>query len=277
MPIHLSLLSALTRPLFTLGGNPVSAAAMMTAAATVAAGWVFSRTVQKLLHLRLGRARLDSGVGYAAMRFFHYIVLTLAVLLALQSMGFNLSSLAVLGGFFGVGLGFGLQNITSNFVSGVILLLEHPIQVGDKITIGPHIGTVQSIGMRSTEVVTFDNVTLILPNAQLIDQLVINWTHGDPRIRVHVPFGVAYGTDIERLGKVSREAIAGVAGVLPDHEPELRFLDFGDSSLDFELLVWIGDPLMQFRVKSDAYFALEAALRRAGIEIPFPQRVVHMR
>jgi len=268
-------LGMIRHPIFAFGGHPFSLIDLVTAVAIVAAGYLLSRGAQTLLRRRLtGRMSLDHGVGYAVTRFSHYIVIAFSGLIALQSVGIDMSSLAVLGGFIGVGLGFGLQNLTSNFISGVILLIEQPVQVGDKITVGPHIGTVNSIGMRSTQVQTFDNVTLILPNALLIQELVINWTHGDSNIRMHVPFGVAYGTDMELLRKTVKLAAAGVPSVLDDPVPELRFLGFGDSSLDFEMLLWTRDPLNQFKTKSDLYFSLEAGLRAAGIEIPFPQRVL---
>ncbi|HEX4047591.1 MAG TPA: mechanosensitive ion channel domain-containing protein, partial [Elusimicrobiota bacterium] len=170
-----------------------------------------------------------------------------------------------------------LQNLTANFISGLILLVEEPVRVGDRITVGGYIGTVKSIGMRATEVQTLDELALILPNSTLVQDLVINWTHGDRSIRLHIPFGVAYGTDIERLRAVALEACRSVEGTMADPAPELRFLEFGGSSLNFEILIWIVDPWIQFRVKSDTYFALERAFRQGNIEVPFPQRVVHLR
>jgi len=115
---------------------------------------------------------------------------------------------AVIGGFFGVGLGFGLKNVTENFISGIILLLEQPVQMGDKVSIQEHIGTVKKIGIRSTLVETFDNITLILPNSLLVQEQVINWSHSDPKIRLHIPFGVAYGSDVELLRKVALNTAA---------------------------------------------------------------------
>lgn len=268
----------LTTPLFNLAEAPVSLASLLIAALIIVAGLFMSRVVQKVLRKYLfGKLSIDSGVGYAFLRVAHYTIVASAWVIALQSIGIKLGSLTVFGGFLGVGLGFGMQNLTSNFVSGIILLFERPIQIGDKITVGEHIGTVESIGMRSTTISTFDNITLILPNSIFVEHQVINWSHGDPRVRLHIPFGIAYGTNIEKARKAALGAVEAVESALVKPSPDLRFLGFGDSSLDFELLVWIKEPRLQFKIKSDIYFHLEAALRQAGIEIPFPQRDVHVR
>ncbi|PCI38321.1 MAG: mechanosensitive ion channel protein MscS [Elusimicrobia bacterium] len=267
----------ITGPIFSLGDTPVSVMSIVIAGAIIAAGATLSHLLQKFLRSQFSsKLSFDRGLGYALSRILHYVMIAVSLLVALQSIGVNLTSLTVLGGFFGVGLGFGLQNVTSNFISGIILLFEQPIRVGDKVTVQNYIGTVKDIGLRSTVIDTFDNIRLILPNSVFIEQPVINWSHGDPKIRLHVPFGVAYGSDIDAV----REAALSVAkkdDVMTGPRPEVRFLGFGDSSLDFELLVWILDPRKQFHTKSRIFFDLEKAFREADIEIPFPQRDLHVR
>lgn len=271
------LKAVFTGPIFTLGDTPVSVMSFVFAAAIVAGGTALSRILQRFARAQFsGKMSFDRGLGYALTRMLHYTMIAVSVLVALQTIGVNLTSLTVLGGFFGVGLGFGLQNVTSNFISGIILLFEQPIRVGDKVTVNDQIGTVVDIGMRSTIIDTFDNVRLILPNSVFIEQPVINWSHGDSKIRLHIPFGVAYGSDTRRVEKVALSVAEG-DDTLSKPPPKLRFLGFGDSSLDFELLVWIPDPRTQFEVKSRLYFDLERALRDAKIEIPFPQRDLHVR
>ncbi|MFH2202260.1 MAG: mechanosensitive ion channel domain-containing protein [Elusimicrobiota bacterium] len=272
------LRTAVITPFLVFGEAKVSILSLIIAAVIIYVGFTASRMLRRLVLLRFkDREVFSRGPGYAVMRITHYLIVVTAVMVALQTMGFQLTSVTVIGGFLGVGLGFGLKNVTENFVSGLILLLEQPVRVGDKVSIQEHIGTVTNIGIRSTVVETFDNITLILPNSLLVQEHVINWSHGDPKIRLHVPFGVAYGSDIPRLRKVAVETARGVDRVLPRPEPELRFLGFGDSSLDFDLLVWIDEAAWQFVVKSDLYYALESALRKNGIEIPFPQRDLHVK
>lgn len=267
-----------TATLFHLSGNPVSLLSLFFAALIFAAGFGLSWTLRRFARPHLeARLSIDRGVGYALMRIVHYVIIALAMVISLQSIGFQLTSLTVLGGFLGVGLGFGLKNVMENFVSGLILLFEQPIRVGDKVTVQEHIGTVQRIGIRSTVIDTFDNVTLILPNAMFVQERVINWSHNDPRIRLHLEFGVAYGSDIDLVKSTALGCLKDLDGVLAKPAAELRFLGFGDSSLDFDLLFWTVDARQQFRIKSDATYALEAALRRAGVEIPFPQRDIHVR
>jgi len=264
--------------LFNFGDTPVSLMSLAIAGLILVAGAVVSRVLQRIIRVSLGRQMaFEKGLGYAMLRMLHYGVIFTSALVALQSIGINLTSLTVLGGFLGVGLGFGLQNVTSNFISGIILLLEQPIRVGDKVSVEDHIGTVKQIGIRSTTIDTFDNIRLIIPNSIFVEKQVINWSHGDPKIRLHIPFGVAYGSDVPKV----RETILKVAGdyknILHTPPPEVRFLGLGDSSLDFELLAWIPDPRKQFKYKSDLYYLIEAALRKAQIEIPFPQRDLHIR
>lgn len=264
--------------LFYFGDTPVSLMSLVIASLILVAGLVVSRVLQRIIRVSLNKKMsFELGLGYALLRMLHYGIVGSSVLIAFQSVGINLTSLTVLGGFLGVGLGFGLQNVTSNFISGIILLLEQPIRVGDKVTVENHIGTVKEIGMRSTTIDTFDNIRLIIPNSVFVEKQVINWSHGDPKIRLHIPFGVAYGSDVPKVRKTILMVAEDYKNILQTPPPEVRFLGLGDSSLDFELLAWIPDPRKQFKFKSDLYYLIESALRKAEIEIPFPQRDVHIR
>ena len=187
------------------------------------------------------------------------------------------ASVWVVAGALGVGIGFGLQNIVANFVAGLVLLFERPIEVGDRVTVQDVEGNVRDINFRATTVLTTDNITVIVPNSQFLNNPVTNWSHGDPRVRIHVPVGVAYGSDVEKVTRSLLGVAAATEGVLKDPAPSVFFRDFGDSSLDFELLVWIDQPARHIQIRSRINYAIDAAFRKEGIEIPFPQRDMHVR
>jgi small-conductance mechanosensitive channel len=189
-----------------------------------------------------------------------------------------LSSLAFLAGALGVGVGFGLQNIISNFVSGLIILAEQPIAIGDRVEVGGTIGKVTEINLRSTTMLTGDNICIIVPNSNLITGTVVNWSHGDPRVRTRLPLGVAYGTDIEQLRRILLEVADQNSDILKQPAPDLLFIGYGDSSINFELAVW--SMLTQekpLRFKSELYYAMHKKLQEHHIDIPFPQRDLHLR
>lgn len=226
----------------------------------------------------LSRTRLQPSVQFAVQQILRYAFLALGFYLSLQAVQINLNSLAFLVGALGVGIGFGLQNIISNFISGIIILAEQPIALGDRIEVGGVTGRVTEINLRSTTVVTSDNISIIVPNSSLITGNVINWTHGDPRVRLRLPVGVAYGTDVEKLKRLLLEVAAANPDILKEPEPDVMFIGYGDSAINFELAVWstisVDRPL---RFKSNIYFALHRKLEENGIEIPFPQMDLHLR
>jgi small-conductance mechanosensitive channel len=240
---------------------------------------VLERFFRRFLVSRvLSRTKLDLPLRFAIGRFVGYFFITLGFVLALHNAGINLSSLTVLAGAAGIGLGFGLQNIIHNFFSGLIILAERPVAIGDRIEVGGVAGQVTKINMRSTVVVTNDNITIIVPNSDFISNPVTNWSHGDPKVRLRLPVGVAYGSDVPKLKRVLLEVAAQHPAVLKDPAPSLFFIGFGESSLDFELGVWtieLAHNPMRFR--SDLYYAIEQALRDHRIAIPFPQRDLHLR
>jgi small-conductance mechanosensitive channel len=226
----------------------------------------------------LVRTSMDRGQQFATARITGYLIFVVGMMVGLQSIGVDLSSLVVLGGALGVGVGFGLQNIVSNFVSGLILLVERPIQLGDRVEVGGTNGDVVRIAARSTWVRTNDNVVIIIPNSEFISNRVTNWTANDRQVRFPVPLGVSYNADPAEVREVLLQVALSHPDVMKDPSPEVRFVDFGDSSLDFELRVWtITQVQSPQKLTSDLYFMIFKAFGERGIEIPFPQRDLHLK
>jgi potassium efflux system protein len=268
----------LTAPLFVLDGQAYSGLDLLELPVVLLAVWGAVRLIGRFLagHL-LGSLGVESGAREAVGLVFRYAVLFVAALVVLQAWGIDVRSLSVFAGVVGVGIGFGMQNIANNFVSGLVLNLERPVRPGDFLTIGDLAGTVTRVGTRCTEIRTLDEVTILVPNSHLLENQVVNWTHGDPVCRIHVPVGVAYGSDVRRVRAALLESAQEHPDVVGDPRPRVEFRGFGDSGLDFELLVWTRDPRHQFRLRSDLNYRIEANLRRHGIQIPFPQRDLHLR
>ena len=237
------------------------------------------RLLQRLIIRRfLSKTRLQSSLQYGLSRIFGYLLMAIGFYIAFQIAGFDLSSLAIVAASLGVGVGFGLQNIINNFVSGIIILAERPISIGDRIDVAGVAGRVTKIQLRSTTVVTNDNITMIVPNADFISNTVTNWSHGDPKVRIRVPVGVAYGTDLKLLQDLLLEAAVEHPKALSDPLPLVMFNEFGDSSLNFELAVWTEEmTATPIHFTSQMNFIIEKKLRDNDIEIPFPQRDLHVR
>ena len=230
-----------------------------------------------LKNLLLPSLPLQRGVPYAISTITYYVLLVLVALAALSSAGVELNKFTVLTGAIGVGLGFGLQNIVNNFVSGLILLCERPIHVGDTVEVGGLVGIVRRIGARSSTVVTFQGGEVILPNSNLLSNQLINWTLSSPWRRVDIPVRVAYGTDPEHVIKLLVALAESHPGVLLARPPTAFFMGFGESAQNFELRFWSDSQDTWFQLQSDMTVAVAKAFREAGIEIPFPQRDVHIR
>jgi len=270
---------ALTRPYFHVGALPITPAFLVKSALFLFALSLISGAVRRFLwHRVLIHTSLDEGQRYALGQIVAYLVYLFGLLVGLQFVGLNLSNLVLLGSAIGIGLGFGLQNIANNFVSGIILLTERPIRVGDRVEVGGTNGDVVRIGARSTWVRTNDNVVIIIPNSEFIDNRVTNWTANDRQVRFAFPVGVSYGSDPERVRKVLTDVALRHPDVLSDPYPEVLFAGFGDSSLNFQVRVWtvtrVQTPLV---LGSELYYSIFAAFREHGIEIPFPQRDLHLR
>ncbi|NET16815.1 MAG: mechanosensitive ion channel [Okeania sp. SIO1H6] len=206
-----------------------------------------------------------------------YGLIFLCILIILQIWSIDISSLAIIASVLGVGIGFGLQNIANNFISGIILVFERPIQLGDFIQVGNLVGIVEKIGLRSTHITTLDKVSLIVPNSRFLENEVLNWSHGNPISRIKIPIGVAYGSKIKLVRKAILEVVKSHPEVLLHPSPQLWFQEFGDSSLNFDLLVWTREPRKQYQLKSELNYRIEASLRRYKVEIPFPQRDLHLK
>jgi small-conductance mechanosensitive channel len=269
----------LTTPLLSVGGTGFSAATLVTLVLAVAIVLVLGRAIRRALFERiLPRLHIEPGLAYAVSNMAFYVFASVGTLVVVQSSGINLTSLTVLLGALGVGAGFGLQEVAANFVSGLIILLERPIEVGDRIQVGDLDGRVARINMRATEVLTNDSVAVIVPNKNFITMQVVNWSRGGDAIRVHAPIGVAYGTNPDQVRTALIEAALSVPAVLREPPPVVRLVGYGDSAVNFEVLAWTRELLQQrLELVSELNFAIEAALRRHRIEIPFPQRDLHVR
>ncbi|TMA30699.1 MAG: mechanosensitive ion channel, partial [Deltaproteobacteria bacterium] len=275
----LAMLSASLRmPLFSIHEQPFSAIDLLELPLVLLAVWVGVELAVRAARVWLADvAGAQHGLIETMSVLARYALAALGFLLVLQSWGVDVRSLAILASVLGVGLGFGLQNIANNFVSGLVMNIGRPIQSGDFVDVGEFSGTVQRIGARSTEILTTDEISILIPNSRFLEREVVNWSHGNPRSRVHVPVGVAYGSDVNAVRRVLLAAAAGHPAVLRDPRPAVWLRSFGSSALEFELLVWICDPRSQNEIKSDLNFRILAALREHGIEIPFAQHDLHLR
>lgn len=217
------------------------------------------------------RAPIDPGIRYTIGRLLRYLFITIGALLALNiAISIDLTSIAVVFTALSVGIGFGLQYIAADIVSGFILLFERPIRIGDRITIGEDEGDIQSINLRTTIVSTNDRIAIIVPNSKLVTQRLVNWSYGDPRARVSIPVSVDTDSDIELVTRTLEESARDIAHVLTDPPPSVQFLKFGDYSLDFRLLVWTNQPRRHVQIKSDINYRLAKLFRERSIKIPFP-------
>jgi small-conductance mechanosensitive channel len=240
--------------------------------------WLAAKLRRLLEQKLLSRSRMDSSTRLATATVFQYSLVILGVLVILQTAGIDLTTLNILAGAVGIGVGFGLQNIANNFISGLIILFERPIKIGDRIVVGEIEGDVVSIDARSTTVLTNDNIAIIVPNSKFITENVINWSHNDPKIRFRIPITVAYGTETRLVERLLLEVAAENNDVLNDPAPGVRLIEFGDNGLHFELRAWTTALLHRRGLLVSALnFAIYDKLREHGIEIPFPQRDIHIR
>ena len=225
----------------------------------------------------LTKYKMDLGLRDAIGSLFKYFSIFIGILIIISSVGIDLSAFTVLLGTLGVGIGFGLQNITSNFVSGISLLIERPIKVGDRIEVGDTSGDVVKIGLRATTILTNDNIAIILPNSDFITKEVINWSYNDRNVRMKIPVNVAYSSDVRLVEKLLLEVATENMDVLDIPNPVVRFMGLADSSLKFELRIWTTTQIHRpGKITSDLYFGIFDKFREHHIEIPFPQRVVHI-
>lgn len=272
------LMGALHAPLFDLSGRAITTLHLLAVPLALAGLWLVVNGVTHVLRASLLRALdLEGGSEQTIAGLLRYTLLFFGILIALHAAGVDVGSVAIAGGVLGVGIGFGLQNIANNFVSGILIGLERPVRPGDFIQVGEHVGTVLRIGARSTALRTLDRVTILIPNARFLETDVVNWSIDDPTTRLHVPVGVAYGSDVAVVRTALLAAARSHPAVLRDPRPQVQMQAFGSSSLQFELLVWTRDPKGQAALISDLNFNIEVEFRRHGVEVPFEQVDVHLR
>jgi small-conductance mechanosensitive channel len=262
----------------SVGTLRVSLGMVVLSAALLYLAHSFSWFLRSFLEAEIfPRRSLDRGVRDAIKKLAHYCIVFLGVLTAISVTGFDLTSFALLGGALGIGIGFGLQNVINNFVSGLILLFERPVKVGDTVVIENQTGKVKKIGLRSTVIETFDLAEVIVPNSNFVSTTVTNWTLTTRRARIKIPVGVAYGSDVPQVLGMLKEIAAAHPMALPDPPANVLFMAFGASSLDFEVHVWIANVADLPTVRSEIGLEIERRFREAGVEIPFPQQTLHVR
>ncbi|NEO80718.1 mechanosensitive ion channel domain-containing protein [Moorena sp. SIO4G3] len=266
-----------TTKLFQLGTQELSLIMIVQLIVMAIITLYIARKLQDLIKRRvLTRFGLDRGTREALSSLIGYVLTVLGFLIVLQTAGINLSSLTVFAGAMGIGLGFGLQNLTANFISGLAILFEKPIKVGDYVKVDDLSGTVEKISIRSTTIRTNDGVFVIVPNTSFLENNVVNWSYQDPRARLRIPVDVPDESDPVIVTEVLLEAARKEPEVLPSPAPEVYFKGFGDG-MDFELLVWIDNPPNMESIQSSLYYLIEEQLREQGIEHAEPQRDLYIR
>jgi len=276
-----------TQPFAKIGQTDVSVARLLALALILILAWWVAVQVEKGLQ-RVAQRMADpdkpetAAGAYAFSRLARYLIWVVASVIDLTWLGFDLTSLAILGGAIGVGLGIGLQGFFGNLFAGLVLLFEKSVKVGDFVDLQSGVvGRVSEISMRYTRITTNDSVDIFVPNSELTGGRVINWSYGELSRRIHVPFGVAYGSDKDLVREAGIAAAKGIEGTVTSEgrEPDVWLVGFGDSSLDFELIVWVSRKLLiaPGRTQARYLWALETELGKRGIEIPFPQRDLHLR
>ncbi|WP_127715909.1 mechanosensitive ion channel family protein [Halobacteriovorax sp. HLS] len=270
-------LKYLSTPLFEISGNKISLVSVLLACVVFFLTTRLAKMTERFMLRILKDKGLESGVRGSIATISRYVVLTTGILITLDTVGISLSSLTALGAVLMVGIGFGLQNIAQNFISGLIILFERPIKVGDHVTVNGVSGRVSEVGARSTLLHTRDDVAIIVPNSQFISEQVVNQSFTGEKMRVHMNVGVAYGSDTQKVESILMDIARSNQHVLKNPEPKVFFEGFGDSSLDFSLSVWIDDIWEQRKILSDIRFKVDQNFREQDIVIPFPQRDLHIK
>lgn len=269
------ILSHAHMALFRLGQTTVTPLSLAAFSVAIVLSVLAGRVVRGLL-MRVLSGPGREGVAYAVSRIAQYVTVVIGVLLGLENIGVSLGALGAFAAILSVGIGFGLQNIAQNFISGVILLLERPIQKGDWLQLGDLEGTVLEIGMRSTRVVTRDGISVLVPNSKLISEVVYNLSAPTTLNRLRISVGAGYECEADAVKTVLLRVAEEHEEVVAEPAPVVYFTGFGESSLDFVLNIWIDNPKRRPDVSSDVRFAIDAAFRREGLSMPFPQRDVHV-
>ena len=264
--------------LFSVNQTSVTLSSLMVFLLVMLGIFLLNVALRRLLANRLlQHVNFPDGTKYTMTRIAQYLLWVFGAIIAFQLIGIDLSGLAVIFGFLSVGIGFGLQNLTSNFISGIILLFEQHIKVGDRVTVANTEGDVVEINIRSTTIRSLNNIAIVVPNSEFISSTVINWSHGDPKTRLEIDVGVSYSSDLDAVISSLLEAAREHSHVLSNPEPKAWLLEFGDSAWNMRLLAWVKDPQGRRQVHSDINCAIVKKFRANGVEIPFPQRDLHVR
>jgi small-conductance mechanosensitive channel len=259
-------------------GNPILVGTLVTALVALYFLFVISRAIQDFLQdVIVPRTKADPNVVNAALTIGRYLVIGGAIVIVAAALGADLTTLALISGGLSVGIGFGLQEIVANFISGVVLLFEQSLRPGDVVSVENEMGTVKTLGIRATTVRTLDNVEVVVPNQAFLTSAVTTYTKTDRVVRVKIPVGVSYNSDPDQVHEILLAVARQDPLVQEEPEPVVRFIGFGDSSIDFRLDVWIDDPMLMLRIKSDLHFKIWQAFAEHNVEIPFPQRDLHLR
>lgn len=269
----------LNENLISLGDSKLTIGLVLTLILSFVALFVISEWVRRFLVKQvLKKTQIANGTKESIGTMVKYLIIVGGFFSILQTNGIDLSAFGVLAGAIGVGIGFGLQNITNNFISGLIILFEQPIKVGDRIEVGDVSGDVVKISARATTVVTNDNISIIVPNSQFIDSAVINWSHNEHKIRFNFPVGVSYKEDPEKIKSILIDIAKANPGVLENPLPDVLFDSYGDNSLNFNLRIWTSDYVNKPKVlQSQLYYTIFKRFTAEKIEIPYPQRDLHLR
>lgn len=268
-----------TQSLFKLGSSEISLSTILYFFLAFIILFFVAGKIKKFLITKvLAKAEINRGLSESIGMITKFMIIIIGSIVIIQSAGIDLSALSLLAGALGVGIGFGLQNITNNLVSGIIILFENPIKVGDRIEVGDIGGDVMNISVRATTILTNDNISIIVPNSEFISSTVINWSHNDRNIRFDVPVGVSYNEDPKQIKELLLEVAGENDNVLTTPEATVLFEEFGDSSLNFTLLVWTKTYTDKpRRLISELNFAIFEKFKEHNIEIPFPQRDLHIK
>lgn len=265
--------------LFTLGSTAITLWTLLSLSILAIVLVYVSKLLKRwLVNGVLARRGMEVGVRQAIGTITHYVFVFIGFLVILSNAGIDLTALNVLAGAIGIGLGFGLQSSANNFISGLIILFERPLKVGDRIHVGGVEGDVVRIAARATTIRTNQNIEIIVPNAEFVSSQVINWSHSDRKVRFDIPVGVSYSSDPEVVRQALLEVAAEHRGVLASPSADVIFEEFGDSALQFVLRVWSTDYITIPKIlRSDLNFAIQKKFREKNIQVPFPQRDVHIR
>lgn len=264
--------------LFQVSNAPVTVASILIFLLLITLFVVIGIWVRRNLNRRiLKRLKVDASTSYTLSRISQYLIITIGILISFNFVGINLSSLTVIFGLLSVGIGFGLQNVTANFISGLIILFERPISVGDRVVVSDIEGDVTEINIRATMVRTVNNIYIIVPNSEFVSKDVINYSHGDPSYRLDVDVGVSYGSDLDVVLKALKEVADENNSVMQTPEPEVHLIEFGDSSWNMQLRSWIPDVKDYPRIRNELNQAIVRTFHKYEVQIPFPQRDLHVR